>query len=487
MLNCTPPDVVDGNPDIVGPGVMTSKAETAITIVAVVVAYLTNSFDSGIRDNELDRMVIRWTTGVFLTVCPFDLLRPDPLAQDSPPREFQPSKPWQKAIQQFILVLSDQQLVTGLAILISGITNQNNLTGYEFSVMTSLAWFSSTTHLATMDALRTYLKDHKLVRNIRIVGILCVLLLLGYAFTVTTNVGVIDELRTVSVGCLYTDNEYDSWGSQYLPLVAWNLALILIVWGYVTRVADLCSRNGVGAIVSRIFKRKRDASSSSTPSSPASVESRAGAHGNFERHFQRAKSVVQVVMGGTKVYSTSVLSSFSTITFSFSYGVSQVYLYRWKFVPALTPETNHMSFGQLMPIFLLALPFLSAVETYNVYLEERPASVTSRASQTEEPPRREQENLNSMQASHTSQETDGREAGSKHDGPQSADRTEEPSNQPGSSDHEPMRASGPDTETLYEYESPNPDGITTGSSGPVSASGNNIVVSQSPPESTNVR
>jgi hypothetical protein len=37
----------------------------------------------------------------------------------------------QEALTRFILVLSDQQLVTGLAILIGGVANQCKLTGYS--------------------------------------------------------------------------------------------------------------------------------------------------------------------------------------------------------------------------------------------------------------------------------------------------------------------------------------------------------------------
>ncbi len=90
-----------------------------------------------------------------------------------------------QVVTQFILTLSDQQLVTGLAILVSGIANQSRLTLYEFSVMVGLALFSSTTHLVTLDALRIYLKTHSLIRHVRVVGIVAVLGLLFYAFVVT--------------------------------------------------------------------------------------------------------------------------------------------------------------------------------------------------------------------------------------------------------------------------------------------------------------
>jgi hypothetical protein len=55
--------------------------------------------------------------------------------------------------EAIILAFSDQQLVTGLALLIS-IYIKGDITVYTFQVATSLAWFSSTIHLATLVVLK---------------------------------------------------------------------------------------------------------------------------------------------------------------------------------------------------------------------------------------------------------------------------------------------------------------------------------------------
>lgn len=59
----------------------------------------------------------------------------------------------QEDFKAIILAFSDQQLVTGLAILIS-IHIKSDITVYTFRVATSLAWFSSTIHLATLVVLK---------------------------------------------------------------------------------------------------------------------------------------------------------------------------------------------------------------------------------------------------------------------------------------------------------------------------------------------
>jgi hypothetical protein len=110
-----------------------------------------------------------------------------PSPQDSDDNIQSPrSQAWKHAVSRFILSLSDQQLVTGLAILISGVANQRSLTAWEFSNVLSLAWFSTTSHLATLDALQPYLKAYTRIRDIRVGGMVLVQIFLIYTFVVAT-------------------------------------------------------------------------------------------------------------------------------------------------------------------------------------------------------------------------------------------------------------------------------------------------------------
>ena len=56
-------------------------------------------------------------------------------------------------VEAFILTLSDQQLVTGLAILIAGYV-KCDISVYSFRNVSAIAWFSCTTHLATLTVLK---------------------------------------------------------------------------------------------------------------------------------------------------------------------------------------------------------------------------------------------------------------------------------------------------------------------------------------------
>lgn len=80
---------------------------------------------------------------------------------------------------RFVLALSDQQLVTGLAILITGYSQRCAMSGYHFDLVTDLAWFSSTTHLSTLAVLQEYLIQNPVLKAFRVAGILAMLILLS--------------------------------------------------------------------------------------------------------------------------------------------------------------------------------------------------------------------------------------------------------------------------------------------------------------------
>lgn len=65
--------------------------------------------------------------------------------------------------------MSDQQLMTGVAILISGYSQlQCSLSMFHWQIIVYLAWFSSMTHLSTLTFLRRYMHQHKRVLYLRL-------------------------------------------------------------------------------------------------------------------------------------------------------------------------------------------------------------------------------------------------------------------------------------------------------------------------------
>ena len=83
-----------------------------------------------------------------------------------------------EAIQHFVLTLSDQQIVTGLAIFIIGYSRHCTIFTYHFFIIVALGWFSSTTHLSTLTVLNDYFKNASTLRYTRLLGMLSTFMML---------------------------------------------------------------------------------------------------------------------------------------------------------------------------------------------------------------------------------------------------------------------------------------------------------------------
>lgn len=78
---------------------------------------------------------------------------------------------WLPVIEKAVLSLSDQQLLTGLAILIAGLWNLCSISVRHFTIVSDLAWFSSNVHITTLGILENYFrqKSRRAYRNWRAV------------------------------------------------------------------------------------------------------------------------------------------------------------------------------------------------------------------------------------------------------------------------------------------------------------------------------
>ncbi len=178
-----------------------------------------------------------------------------------------------EAMNQFMVTLSDQQLVTGLAILLAGVSNQKGLSGYEFTVILSLAWFSSTTHLATLTTLRSYFRKLGRVRDLRALGMLCVLGLLFYVLYVSF---MIEESR-VPVQCVFSgeetavtpvSNASDAELNTVLQIVASIYTFILILLAYLSCIISLYGNSKLLVLAGQVSRKGKSASRTFLRQSP---------------------------------------------------------------------------------------------------------------------------------------------------------------------------------------------------------------------------
>ncbi|KAF2087990.1 hypothetical protein K490DRAFT_56555 [Saccharata proteae CBS 121410] len=153
---------VEIDADIMGPRVLAAFIATAIiTCGASLVGY----FSDSLSEDDLgpvDKLVIdrykRWKTSTSVSSKDSDLHTPPDRRIDVIAQEQRALRT--DAITRFVLALSDQQLVTGLAILIAALVKRCSITTYSFTIAFALAWFSSVTHLATLVILQKYFIAH---------------------------------------------------------------------------------------------------------------------------------------------------------------------------------------------------------------------------------------------------------------------------------------------------------------------------------------
>lgn len=370
-------------------------ATAAVTVGAIIFGYLSDSFPESYL-NDLDRLVVEaykktnffkaisWLSTVWRA--PKDVLKLRLGLKLTTPRPSVPPEVRQEALSRFLLTLSDQQLVTGLAILIGAVSNQRILSVYEFSVVLSLAWFSSTTHLATLDALREYFLEHEVVRNWRVGGMLGLFVLLSYClFTTMFAQESLDP--TVPVQCYFSPQPNPLAKRDSLELItgiliaSTTVTLMLVLSGYIVRIRALYIRTETavsleGWLVWRLANllhltsRIRSNYDCGLPKD-ANVEVAAECQSSLRLGDLKgimeasAKSKWKAKLRRSSYqYDDSFLSSISGIAFSFSYGIAQVVSYRWVYGSGLTGNASAIDFGQITPLFLLVLPVLAAAEIY---------------------------------------------------------------------------------------------------------------------------
>lgn len=354
-----------------------------VTILSVLWAYITESLDDDLL-NDLDRRILAQATQSLRRFRPCEQQE---VATTGSTRNVHPGETRQlrkRTITKFVLALSDQQLLTGLAILIAGISSQSYISGYELQVVVSLAWFSSTAHLATLDVLRNEFNSQGIIREFRVTSMLCVLILLGY----TSGVSTIIFDSSIPVPCSLSSNSEGNSSQESVStfqtfefamiITAFAVAFGLILFGYFVRLRRLFFGKDRLRLLRGLFKLEMHAFRHSEHNASRTItlqEKEAATKVKTIRQFQKLSIMISEnntwnlrlkkwLIAHTYAYEDSFLSSLPTITFSFTYGIAQVVVYRWVKAPKLSEQSSAWGFGQLVALLLLILPFLSASEAF---------------------------------------------------------------------------------------------------------------------------
>lgn len=292
---------------------------------------------------------------------------------------------WSKAFRGALRACSDQQMVTGIAILAAAFAGVQSTTVYHWRTVIYLGWMSSNVHLTTLTvALAPHEKKTRRSRGrtaarcVRLFGMLTLFALLFAALVPTTSSTFGDALSHYPVsGTWY--NMYQEfaftpadpaaclWLPEYRlegPTMDAVLSLVMLSSGYAWRVGSLLFRpqqralmrcDTVRTVVPRQLRRV------------ANWRLRKGGVVRFITAWPYALLVgAYVLFIAALDFGSSFAASLLMLTISLGWGTGNLLQPRQLLAEFVGPDEDSWAFGQVLPMLLLLLPLVSVVEEFSV-------------------------------------------------------------------------------------------------------------------------
>jgi hypothetical protein len=279
-----------------------------------------------------------------------------------------------QVITGFVKVLSDQQLITGTAILIAGLASRCSISIYEFNIITYFAYFAEITHQISLGVLQGYLYDHKIVRECRVVFTVGFLIIFGFSFVINTASLYMDSVidpSTLNVGnavqCIFEAPKL----GKYVQFDTKESVVILglIILGHTAAIVNLYL--GPDTILLeeliRLFwvrcvrMKGLPKSEATTLVSRATLKCYVWSRPLLPESGKTCISIWFFLDG----YNNAYLSVLPNILLGLCFGIGSIVLAIW--FGGLKPSNGLqiLGFGQIVAIVLLALTLLAAIEIVN--------------------------------------------------------------------------------------------------------------------------
>ena len=136
---------------------------------------------------------------------------------------------WQPIMESLVLSLSDQQLLVGISILVTGFIKHCSISVYHFAVISDLAWFSSNTNLTSLGVLQVYLSENPSLRNWRVCLMLVIFVFLMVANTLEGHHFWYESWNSPAQ-CLF-DEAIVKVGGEPATWMAVNMVLLILGYG----------------------------------------------------------------------------------------------------------------------------------------------------------------------------------------------------------------------------------------------------------------
>ena len=237
---------------------------------------------------------------------------------------------WRPIIERLVLLLSDYQLLFGIAILIAGFWKHCSISVYHFSIVVDLAWFSNT-HMTSLSVLKCYLQERKTLRNWRVCIMILMLIMMLVAIVLASNVGWAMS-KPCRAQCLFDDPDKNfSYTNPYV------VALVLHYATSIWRVFD------TSFLDEYLLKRPR-AKKMRSRQWPVIV-------------------IIRVYLFTAAIFGSLTISLYYDILW-FSLGLMGILWGRNIPESDMIGDEHQLSFGQIVPMLMLASIVLSFKEVY---------------------------------------------------------------------------------------------------------------------------
>ena len=242
---------------------------------------------------------------------------------------------WLRVLDRLILGFSDQQLVTGISILLIGFISVCRVSTYHFYVINNLGMFSCSSHLASVLSLRRYFQDHPSVAKIRVAAMLL------FAALLSTSLILLGFLPfSVNLRCSTACSVDSSLRLERFAAVIMTLYLAFAYW----------------AALAYVFPNAEVHFMTWFNTNPALwIESALGPMGrgyHFQERFMHYRPLPALTLSFGLQFLWWVVSLSSCI------------YVRFKGSKSVQGTEGVWTFGQTLALLMISLPFLTAAEIY---------------------------------------------------------------------------------------------------------------------------
>lgn len=280
------------------------------------------------------------------------------------------------ALRQAILALSDQQIVTGIAIMGAGFQGLRlgGIDGYHYQIILYLAWMSSSVHLSALSLLAPFLNKRPALKAWRLVGmlVLLVLLLVGLVPTISNDWGLLTwtGMKPGNTGwgvpaiCFFGK----TWGDGANPDAV--LGFLLLAVSYAWKVGALFQRPRhvyfrwvrhpiAWAFETLVAKAARQYHESDSRQQPTKRLCWLWLYRSTLVFWVPAIAVLETLAS----FSAAIWISMGGLIF----GTIQIFIPRFENYQTVGSQEGQWGFGQLVPLILLIQPLGALWEHVVVY------------------------------------------------------------------------------------------------------------------------